>query len=140
MPRDRSLSFWEAGSPFSSAEHGISPSLSLAPMFLPTAQNSPDEKEKAELAGPLSLLHRSMAKEAPVLVSMRNNKKVRGVIMAYDRHYNILLRNAREIGIRASKNKGRKKKDGKEVVRDMGCVFLRGDSVILVANAIVEDE
>jgi small nuclear ribonucleoprotein D2 len=109
-----------------------------APMFLPTNQNNPNEKEKAESMGPLSLLHRSMVKGSPVLVSLRNNKKMKGTVVAYDRHYNILMADAKEISVRVSKNRGKKKKEGKEVARSLGNVFLRGDGVVLVANATVE--
>lgn len=103
-------------------------------MFLP-ATRSRDEKEDAEAGGPLSLLHRAMVKTSPVLVSLRNNRKIVGCVVAYDRHYNLLMSSACEFGVLSSKNKGKKKKEGRETSRELGNVFVRGDGVVLVANA-----
>lgn len=110
-------------------------------MFLPTNDSNPNEKEKAEFEGPLSLLYRSVIKMTPVLVSLRNNRKILGRVVAYDRHYNLLMTSAREIGVLVSKNKGKKKREeGREISRDLGNMFVRGDGVILVASASLKKD
>lgn len=109
-------------------------------MFLPNDQNNPGEKERKEIEGPLSLLHRSMVKIAPIVVSLRNNRKVIGNVVAYDRHYNLLMSNAKEVGVVGNKNRGKKKREGREFSRELGNMFIRGDGVILVANASTNKE
>ncbi|KAH9411386.1 LSM domain-containing protein [Ordospora pajunii] len=101
-------------------------------MFLPTNAD-PGEKEAMEMKGPLMLIRRCMVSRKPVIVSLRNNRKVIGCVVAYDRHYNMLLMDAVETGVTGSKNKGAKKR-GRQVNRRLGSVFIRGDTVILVAS------
>ncbi|AFM99254.1 Sm-like ribonucleoprotein subunit D2 [Encephalitozoon hellem ATCC 50504] len=103
-------------------------------MFLPKNLESPNEKEAMEMKGPLSLVHRAMVKMMPVLVSLRNNRKVVGKVIAYDRHYNLLMEDAKELGTMRGKNRGKKKRQGCGFSRRLGNVFIRGDTVILVAG------
>ncbi|AFN83963.1 small nuclear ribonucleoprotein D2 [Encephalitozoon romaleae SJ-2008] len=105
-------------------------------MFLPKNLDSPNEKEEMEMKGPLSLVHRAMVKAMPVLVSLRNNRKVMGKVIAYDRHYNLLMGDAKEIGNMRGRNKGKKKRQGCDFSRRLGNVFIRGDTVILVAGGV----
>lgn len=105
-------------------------------MFLPKNLDSPNEKEEMEMKGPLSLVHRAMVKAMPVLVSLRNNRKVVGKVIAYDRHYNLLMGDAKELGTMRGRNKGKKKRQGCDFSRQLGNVFIRGDTVILVAGGI----
>ncbi|KAM0672796.1 mRNA splicing protein [Ordospora colligata] len=103
-------------------------------MFLPT-NASPGEKEAMEMKGPLMLIRRCMVTKKPVIVSLRNNRKVIGCVVAYDRHYNMILMDAVETGVTGSKNKGAKKRR-KQVSRRLGNVFVRGDTVVLVASGV----
>ncbi|KMV65312.1 Sm-like ribonucleoprotein subunit D2 [Encephalitozoon cuniculi EcunIII-L] len=109
-------------------------------MFLPNNLDDPNEKETMEMKGPLSLVRRAMVKMKPVLVSLRSNRKVLGRVVAYDRHYNLLMEDAKELGTTRGKNKGRKKRQGCEFSRKLGKVFIRGDTVILVAGEIEVDQ
>lgn len=109
-------------------------------MFLPTGQVDGNKKGRMEAEGPLSLLHRSVHNMTPVLVGLRNNRKVIGRVLAYDRHYNLLLSSAKEVGVVSSMNKGKKKKEEHEFSRELGNMFIRGDSVILVTTACVDRE
>ncbi|ADM12480.1 small nuclear ribonucleoprotein D2 [Encephalitozoon intestinalis ATCC 50506] len=109
-------------------------------MFLPNNPDNPGEKESMEMKGPLSLVRRAMVKMIPVLISLRNNRKVTGKVVAYDRHYNLLVREAREFGTARGRNKGRKKRQGSEFSRKLGNVFIRGDTVILVAVGAEAEE
>eukprot|EP00762_Andalucia_godoyi_P007930 ANDGO_01218.mRNA.1 putative small nuclear ribonucleoprotein Sm D2 len=83
----------------------------------------------AEHEGPLSVLVESVKSQAPVLVSCRNNKKLLGRLRAFDRHFNMVLEDVREIWTEPPKKKGAK---GVHRDRFLAKLFLRGDSVILV--------
>lgn len=109
-------------------------------MFLPNDLNDPNRKEVAEANGPLSLVRRAMVRTRPVIVSLRSNRKVVGRVVAYDRHYNLLMADAKELGVVRSRNKGKRKKEGREVCRRLGNVFIRGDTVILVASGPQPDD
>ncbi len=71
---------------------------------------------------PLDLLNNSKGKE--ILVQLKNNKQMVGTLLAFDIHINIALDNAKEI------------EEG-EVKRNMGLVFLRGDTIIFISPANV---
>ena len=69
---------------------------------------------------PLDVLNN--AKGKAVLVQLKNNRQMVGVLLAFDIHINVVLDNAKEIV------------DG-ENKRNMGLTFLRGDTIIFISPA-----
>ena len=94
-------------------------------------------------SGPLSLLSTAVATSTPVLINLRNNRKLLARIKAFDRHMNMVLEGVTEMWTeRAGAGAGKGKKKARGVNRDrlIAKMFLRGDSVILVvANPKVSD-
>ncbi len=72
-------------------------------------------------ARPLDLLNSSKGKT--VLVELKNGHTITGKLIAFDVHINIVLENSEE------------KKEG-EVVRKLGNVFLRGDTIIMISPTL----
>lgn len=70
------------------------------------------------MARPLDVLNRSL--NTPVLVRLKGGREFRGILDGYDIHMNLVLLNAEEI------------QDG-EVVKRMGSVVIRGDTVVFVS-------
>lgn len=69
---------------------------------------------------PLDALNQ--AKNKRVLVELKNNKELVGILKAFDIHLNTVLDNAEELH------------DGK-VLRKLGQVLIRGDMVLLISPA-----
>ncbi|MEK6952250.1 MAG: LSm family protein [Nanoarchaeota archaeon] len=69
---------------------------------------------------PLDALNASRNKK--VLVELKNGKQVIGTLKAFDIHINTVLDNAEEL-------------EENQVKRKIGKVFLRGDTIILIAPA-----
>ncbi|KAM0032275.1 putative phosphogluconate dehydrogenase (NADP(+)-dependent, decarboxylating) [Helianthus debilis subsp. tardiflorus] len=68
-----------------------------------------------------------------VLINCRCNKKLLGRLRAFDRHYNMVLENVREMWTEVPKTgKGKKKALPVKKDRFISKMFLRGDSVIIV--------
>jgi len=57
-----------------------------------------------------------------VLVALKNKKELRGTLVSFDVHMNIVLENAEEL------------EDG-ETKRKLGTMFVRGDTVIFISPA-----
>lgn len=72
----------------------------------------------AELSDPLALLKISLTE--PVLVRVTDGAEVRGDLVCFDRHLNLVLSNAREeLG---------------GSVREFSSLMIRGDSVVFVSH------
>ncbi|MBI2137733.1 small nuclear ribonucleoprotein [Candidatus Woesearchaeota archaeon] len=71
-----------------------------------------------EASRPLDALNNARNKR--VIVELKNNKQYVGVLRAFDIHVNAVLESAEE-------------RVGGEVVRKLGVVFLRGDTIILIS-------
>jgi small nuclear ribonucleoprotein D2 len=85
--------------------------------------------EQAEFEnGPLSVLMQSVKQKTSVLINCRNNHKLLARVKAFDRHFNMVLENVKEMW--TEKVKGSSTKANKD--RYISKMFLRGDSVILV--------
>jgi small nuclear ribonucleoprotein len=69
---------------------------------------------------PLDALNNARNKR--VIVELKNNKQVIGLLRSFDIHINVVLEDAEE------------RQDG-ELKRKMGTVFLRGDTIILISPA-----
>jgi len=67
---------------------------------------------------PLDLLNASKGKE--VLVQLKNDKQLVGVLKAFDIHINIVLESAKEM-------------DDGEMRKNLGLTFLRGDTIIFIS-------
>jgi small nuclear ribonucleoprotein D2 len=96
-------------------------------------------------SGPFAVLYHAVRSNSQVLVNVRNNHKLLGRVKAYDRHFNLLLEDVKELWTDVSKggggssSKGGSSKRGTAINKDryISKLFLRGDSVILiVANPL----
>uniref|UniRef100_A0A7C4S5Y4 Putative snRNP Sm-like protein n=1 Tax=Geoglobus ahangari TaxID=113653 RepID=A0A7C4S5Y4_9EURY len=70
------------------------------------------------MARPLDVLNRAL--NTPVIVRLKGGREFRGILDGYDIHMNLVLLNAEEI------------QEG-EVVRKLGSVVIRGDTVVFVS-------
>ncbi|AIY90390.1 LSm family protein [Geoglobus acetivorans] len=70
------------------------------------------------MARPLDVLNRAL--NTSVLVRLKGGREFRGILDGYDIHMNLVLLNAEEI------------QDG-EVIKKMGSVVIRGDTVVFVS-------
>ena len=69
---------------------------------------------------PLDLLNNSKGKE--VLVNLKGDKQLVGVLLAFDIHINLVLDNTKEM-------------QNGEVKRNIGLSFLRGDTIVFISPA-----
>jgi small nuclear ribonucleoprotein D2 len=94
----------------------------------------PEELEKLEEEsfknGPLSVLLESVKDQSQVLISVRNNKKLLARVKAFDRHFNMVLENVREIWTETPNGTSKPVNKSRVIAK----MFLRGDSVILVVR------
>mmetsp|Transcript_8187 Transcript_8187/g.6824 ORF Transcript_8187/g.6824 Transcript_8187/m.6824 type:complete len:109 (+) Transcript_8187:29-355(+) len=88
-----------------------------------------DNRDKFE-TGPLSLLTKACEDNSQVLINCRNNRKILARVKAFDRHFNMVLENVRELWTEVPKGGSNKKAVNKD--RFVSKMFLRGDSVIMV--------
>ena len=76
-----------------------------------------------------------MSTSSPVLINLRNNRKLLARVKAFDRHMNMVLEGVTEMWTeRAGSGAGKGKKKARGVNKDrlIAKMFLRGDSVMLV--------
>jgi len=59
-----------------------------------------------------------------VIVTLRNNRAVVGSLVAYDLHYNLILKQAKEMW----------RVDGRVVSKEHKSLYVRGDTVVAVAR------
>ncbi|RKO99884.1 hypothetical protein CXG81DRAFT_13913 [Caulochytrium protostelioides] len=87
--------------------------------------------------GPLSLLTHAVRTNSQVLINCRNNRKLLARVKAFDRHFNMVLENVKEMWTELPKT-GKGQKRAKPVNKDrfISKMFLRGDSVILVLRNV----
>ena len=90
-------------------------------------------EEEEFQTGPLSVLTQSVKHNTQVLINCRNNRKLLARVKAFDRHFNMVLENVKEMWTEAPKT-GKGKAKAKPVNKDrfISKMFLRGDSVILI--------
>ncbi len=72
-----------------------------------------------ELERPLDALNASRGKS--ILVELKNGKQFAGKLKSFDIHINTVLENAEE-------------RENNEVKRKVGTIFLRGDTIVLIAT------
>ncbi|CAI8029182.1 Small nuclear ribonucleoprotein Sm D2 [Geodia barretti] len=92
------------------------------------------KKEEEEFqTGPLSVLTQAVKHNTQVLINCRNNRKLLARVKAFDRHFNMVLENVKEMWTETPRaGKGQKKSKPVNKDRNIAKMFLRGDSVILV--------
>ena len=71
-----------------------------------------------ELPRPLDALNKGRSKR--VIIDLKNNKSLVGILTAFDIHINCVLESVEE------------RQDG-EVKRKMGTVFVRGDTIVTIS-------
>eukprot|EP00007_Cunea_sp_BSH-02190019_P005701 CAMPEP_0174238760 /NCGR_PEP_ID=MMETSP0417-20130205/12366_1 /TAXON_ID=242541 /ORGANISM="Mayorella sp, Strain BSH-02190019" /LENGTH=100 /DNA_ID=CAMNT_0015317639 /DNA_START=142 /DNA_END=440 /DNA_ORIENTATION=+ len=100
-------------------------------MATAVSQPPPPEEELSEeqrlSSGPLSLLHDAVRSHAEVLINCRNNRKLLGRVKAFDRHFNMVLENVKEMWTESGRaGKGQKKAQPVNRDRFIAKMFLRG--------------
>ncbi len=70
---------------------------------------------------PFDLLNDAIGKE--VLIQLKNGMQIRGVLLAFDAHMNIVLDDAEEL-------------DGVDIKRKIGKMLVRGDTIIFVSPSL----
>ncbi|CDR97717.1 small nuclear ribonucleoprotein, putative [Babesia bigemina] len=89
-------------------------------------------EDKDKPAGPLAVLEACVRDNSQVLINCRSNRKLLGRVKAFDRHFNMILTDVREMWTETSRGGGKKKYVNKD--RYISRLFLRGDSVIVVLS------
>jgi len=69
------------------------------------------------------LLNQAKGKE--ILVYLKNGNQLRGTLLAFDIHINIVLDNTKEL-------------DNGEVKKNLGLAFIRGDTIIFISPSTVK--
>lgn len=79
------------------------------------------------LLSPLDFLSESIAIGKPVIVFIRNNRKLFGFLKAFDKHINLVLEDVKELWSTAKIN-------GKIIQQEkfIPKMILRGDSVVMI--------
>jgi small nuclear ribonucleoprotein len=70
---------------------------------------------------PLDILNKAL--QTPVIVRLKGGREFRGILNGYDIHMNLVLQNAEEI-------------QSGEVIRKLGSVVIRGDTVVFVSPSL----
>ena len=76
---------------------------------------------------PMCFLSKIIYEKKTAIIFLRNNKKIIGKMKAFDRHFNLVLENVREIW---NESKFKEKITFRE--RHIGKMILRGDSIIII--------
>jgi len=71
-----------------------------------------------EVSRPLDALNK--ARDKKVIVELKNQKQYMGNLKSFDIHINVVLENAEE-------------REGGEVKRKLGVVFIRGDTITIIS-------
>jgi len=103
----------------------------MASTTAPSANVNPNEEKDQLMTGPLSVLMYSAKNNTRVLILLRNNRRLYGRVKAFDRHCNLVMEDVKEFWTEIPKGKG-----AAPVSRDrnIGKLFVRGDSVVIVVK------
>jgi small nuclear ribonucleoprotein D2 len=92
-----------------------------------------DGRKDMAASGPFSVLWHAVKTNSQVLVFLRNNHKLLARVKAYDRHFNMILADVKEVWKEpGQEGKGKAKAKPKSKDRNISKLFLRGDCVVLV--------
>ncbi|NHI94394.1 MAG: RNA-binding protein [Candidatus Lokiarchaeota archaeon] len=69
---------------------------------------------------PLELLSKSL--DQRVLIKLKGNRELRGRLIGFDQHMNLILENAEEVIA-----------SDEETVKSLGTIIVRGDNVIIIS-------
>ncbi|MHA1783676.1 MAG: LSM domain-containing protein [Candidatus Helarchaeota archaeon] len=69
---------------------------------------------------PLELLSKSL--DQRVLIKLKGNRELRGKLIGFDQHMNLILENAEEV-VNAEEDK----------IKSLGTIIVRGDNVIIIS-------
>lgn len=87
------------------------------------------------MASPLDMLEEAVKSKLPVLVAMRNNKKIYGYVKAFDKHFNMLMVEATEYWSEVPEHLvGQPGAEKTLMNRRLPKLVVRGDGVVLVVN------
>ena len=105
-----------------------------------TITNTNTEHHTDLKAGPFAMLYQAVQQQQsrPILIHLRNNHKLLAqTLKAYDRHMNLLLQDVKEMWTETSKG-GTGRTKGQVIHKDryIAKMFVRGDSVILIVDAL----
>ncbi|KAG9391436.1 LSM domain [Carpediemonas membranifera] len=93
------------------------------------SERSHEGKPDSSTLGPFQILSTAVQENQKVLVSCRNDHKLYCTVKAFDRHFNLIVENAKEIW--SVRMPGGKVSNQERSVNKM---FIRGDSVISVVR------
>jgi small nuclear ribonucleoprotein D2 len=82
-----------------------------------------------EKFNPFVFLSKCIIENSPLIIFMRNNKKLFGYVRAFDRHMNLIMENVKELWV--DKNFQKKNIYHEKIFSKL---ILRGDSIILIAK------
>lgn len=93
------------------------------------------EEEENFNSGPFSVLASATKGKSQVLVVLRNDHKMIGRLVAFDRHFNMYLEDVYEVWAKTLSKEARAAGEEPETqTKRINKVFLRGDGVILVTK------
>lgn len=79
---------------------------------------------------PIDLIAYSMNEE--VFIKCRDNREIRGKLIAYDSHFNMILNNAEETHKEEALDSNNQK-TANQVKRKIPMMYMRGDTIILIS-------
>ncbi|KAJ3451618.1 u6 snRNA-associated sm-like protein lsm3 [Anaeramoeba flamelloides] len=80
---------------------------------------------------PLDLVGLCLGEE--VLVKLRGNREVQGILTSYDEHTNLLITKAKETAINVTVDPNTNEEIEERTTRSIPSLFVRGDLVIIIA-------
>eukprot|EP01079_Euglenida_sp_SAG-EU17-18_P003957 gene3957-726_t len=87
--------------------------------------------EAKAIAQPLDLVRNCI--DQRILVKLRGNRVLRGVLHGYDQHLNLVLGNAQEVVTTTAVDTKTYEERTEKETRDIPMLFVRGDGIILIA-------
>ena len=88
----------------------------------------------SSITSPLDLIKLSLGEK--VHIKLRASRTLTGTLLAYDPHLNIVLENAKEVVEKRVLDEETDEEVVERVERNIECVFVRGDTVVLVSPPI----
>lgn len=100
-------------------------------------QKTPEERDIETFdeyqSGPLSIILSSVQNQTPILVQLRNDRKLIGTCCAFDHHMNLIMENVIEMWSENVKS-GDSSSHKVNRTRNISKLFVRGDSIVLIVK------